>query len=177
MRLEKEKLAGLLIGGLTCFCVLLFLNWYWHRNSTFYNFLFNPENYWTPLITADLDLTSLGSSITDTVYHQYPGLYSISLNVENPIPVAQPYDTDFELNFSFTQGDEVILSYKGEHLKTPFWSAIEGESGITILSYYVPEDIPIREEMKFSVVVYKSDQNFKEKYGDTDIQIRKLSDE
>ncbi len=58
----------------------------------------------------------------------------------------------------------------------PFWGA-KSNSGIALLHYRAPEDLPLDKVLKAIVTIEKPDPAFEAKYGKTRLYIKKMSDE
>ena len=58
----------------------------------------------------------------------------------------------------------------------PFWGA-KSNSGIALLRYRVPEDLPLNTKLEATITIEKSDPQFEAKYGGTKLYIKKMSDE
>jgi hypothetical protein len=58
----------------------------------------------------------------------------------------------------------------------PFWGDPDN-SGITLIYFEVPAEVPLRTPLQAKIVVVKADPEFDENYGPVKLYVRKSSDE
>lgn len=157
------------------FLALSFLvNCYGHRNSTAYNFFFTPDDFWTPLMSSNMDLTKKNNISEGTIIHYYPGSYSINVSIKDMPNVSKFYDSDVSLGFMYSMGEDVILSARAAHAKSFY--TLDGDSVMMLYFYDVPGDVPIREEVSFNANVTRPNSDVTSEYQHAVLEIKKMSD-
>jgi len=142
-----------------------------------YYMVFSPDDLYVPIVLAPFDVANSSSSYTTSFENKYPGFHAIGLIVQKPPPVGEGYKVDFELEVSVLKGDKALLSQHLSQPILPFWSGEIGTSGVGLLTYQVPDDLPEDENLTLVVKVLKSGTEFVNLYGKTQLFVKKFSDE
>lgn len=102
-------------------------------------FFFPPDDLFTPLIEEPLDL-AVGAPVEFKFEHRYPGLHALDLDIPGPAQtgVMQPGLNEIVLDVSCrdSSGHRIGGQKQGG---TPYWR--DGGSGVSILTYQVPDEL------------------------------------
>ena len=128
------------------------------------------------MILEPINLATQGISKEYTFKNKYVGRYDIGLYVDSPVPYCKKYESNFELEITFLQDSNAIISKKLSKPKFIFYGWENGKGGMALLVYNVPDDLPLSYTFTCRVTVLKSDRHFEEKYGKPMFFVRKMSD-
>lgn len=105
--------------------------------------------------------------------HKYVGNYIVELSFRKLESMEYP-DNNLELQYIVSSGDKIVFS-RSSKKGWPYWG--KNTSGLTFVSYNVPEVLPVDHDL-FASITIKGDINaFINKYGPAQMIIRKGSDE
>ncbi len=147
---------------------------YLRINSTAFNWLFSPNDFYEPLAKSGIDL-SKPNEIVVRFKNKYPGLHAISLLVDNSISIPDVYNPRFIVDISVLKDDKIVFHEISKDQLTAFYGK---QRGFFLTRYYhVPEDMPLGIELKACVKVIKPDPEFKNASDNPILLIEKMSDE
>lgn len=134
------------------------------------------EDKYVPLVLEPFDISIQGLIKKYTFENKYKGKYDIGLYVEKPIFHLDKYETNFRLEITIYNDNEIILSKIVSKGEFNFNGWENGKGGIALIVYSTPIDLPLNLPLKCVVKIIKSDELFENKYGKTYFYIRKMSD-
>jgi len=149
---------------------------YLRKTSTSFNFFFSPKDLYSELAISDFDFSGTQSERNLDFIHKYPGNHQISILVENPAEITEPYVTDFIVRIAIYNKTEKLLERISSDSNRMFWGGATN-SGFSLLHYKVPDDLPIGVELRANIVITEPDLDFESRYGKQRIRISKFSDE
>lgn len=146
------------------------------ESSPLYNLFFSPSDLYSNLAESAFDLTEKGFTKKLEVTHIYPGNHWVALLVEKPAELFEKYDSDFEVQITIISKNKVMLDSTVSD--SSFWFlGHKDRSGFALLTYKIPDIVPIGTSLTFTVKVLKPSPEFAKKYGKQRIIISKYSDE
>jgi hypothetical protein len=146
------------------------------QNSPLFNLVFPPADLYSVLDASSVDLTAEGGTTALNFANRYPGQHTIGILVERPTPTARSYRMDFALDIAVRRDHEVLLAASVNEPYMLFWGG-EGNSGIAMLKYTVPGQLPLGVPLRAEVTVVRPDPEFPVRYGSTTLYVKKMSDE
>jgi hypothetical protein len=146
-------------------------------NRELYNLAFTPEDLYVPLVLAPYKVSQQNYSYETTFENKYPGFHMIGFIVPNPPQITESYDVDFVLRVQIMKGEEILLSGLTESPSLPFWGGKNGSSGVGLMRYQVPEDLPEDTSLQIKIEVVKPSGKFVANYGEPKLFVKKFSDE
>ena len=156
--------------------ILVPIHYYLRSNSVAYNFFFSPDDLYDNLASADIDLSTVGSSINLQYMHKYPGNHWVAVLVEKPDRTPASYNDDFEVTLQVIHEGNVLLNRSLSNSSFWFYGGAE-RSGFALINYKVPRDLPANIPLSAKLVIQKASSDFRSKYGDQRLIISKFSDE
>jgi len=168
-----SKKKGIILGLSVIIIVAAIIGHSWLRqNSTAYNLFFPPDDLYAHLATSPLEKYTGNHNFL--VQHKYPGQYEIVLWTSSTPKIGDKYITDFIVEVSVAIKKVFIINTKVSKPFSQFWGNQNG--GMVLFAYRVPEDIPKHEPAYIKTNISGDKYDFIDKYGDTNIIIRKRAD-
>lgn len=146
-------------------------------NRELYNLVFPPEGLYDLILLAPYDVSHSNYTYEATFENKYPGFHMIGFIVPNPPKITESYEIDFVLRVQVMKGQEILLSKLNETPGLPFWGGEKESSGVGLIRYQVPEDLPEDTSLKIIVEVVKPSSKFIANYGEPKLFVKKFSDE
>jgi hypothetical protein len=157
------------------------MGYYTLRKTTpFFNFLFPPQDLFTPLASASVDFKNTGNTYTLDFQHIYPGNHGFDIKVEKPLEGNSRFCArEYELQIDVLNKGKVV---KSKTIKAPCNETVRNNLKTTGSSqnrfwYSVPRDLPMGEPLQASIKVIKADLDFDRYHGKAIVVARKFSDE
>ena len=172
MRLRRKILSAIAVGFAVAYVAASA-----GCDRRLYYLAFSPDDLYTPIVLIPYDVSTKGYSYTGTFVNKYPGLHGIGFIVPKPPPLGEGYVIDFALDVTVTDGKQLLLSRRANNPILPFWGGGSGRSGVAVLDYHVPGDLPEDMVLTITVEVVQSDPRFLELYGSPQLFVQKFSDE
>lgn len=142
----------------------------------FYSLLVNGSDRYDPLLEKELELEKFTTLHQYEYEHIYDGNHAIVLASEDPVEIGEDYNTaglELKVELTSKSGKKIDQLVDG-HLY-PFWG--DKYSGIGLIRYVVPSDMPKNELMKIKIEFSQESINILKKYKFTKLLILKLSDQ
>lgn len=158
--MRKKVYTAILVAGLSAFLSLLDMG--------------NTDKY-DPLLVQAINLNSFEAGYEFEYQNKYDGNHAIVLAAEIPVPIGQDYDTvglEADITLVSTSAKRLSKSVNG-HLY-PFWG--NNYSGIGLVQYVVPIDLPKEEQVVMSIVFNEESREILERYQFTKLLVLKQSD-
>ncbi|MBI4651645.1 hypothetical protein HY745_10250 [Candidatus Desantisbacteria bacterium] len=133
---------------------------------------FEPKDLWEPLAQASLEQNKKEYNFVFS--HKYVGNHDIEIVLSRPeIDIWKIEKNGLSLTVSIYNETNKIFSKT-----TSYVGAFKGlrGSGLTYLSYSLPEDLPINKELKVKIEITGNIENFINQYGSAKLIIKKSSD-
>ena len=130
-----------------------------------------PKDLWIPL--AETALMPNKNEYSLKLTHKYVGNYGVKLVFANNINMRRANKNSLFLDISFFDENNKIFSRKTSNISS-FKNS--GGNGLICIRYSLPEDLPIGKELNIKIVATGDIGKFINKYGDTKIIIKKISD-
>ena len=138
-------------------------------NSPLFNFFFPPKDMWGGSVEVPINLGEYGSKATAFFVAKYPGGYCIRVAPELK---SDYYENSAKILVSVFEKEKLIGSFESTKADHVLY-----EDGVSLKLLKAPKDFPLRSEVRFEIVVIKSDIEFHKKYGKAVLKIEKDSDE
>ena len=146
------------------------------RNSVFINYLFPPDDFNSPLAESFIHFNTKGTIFETNFLNKYPGKYSLMVFTEKAITMDDSFNIDLKSIVEVKKGEKLIF----EKNIGNFRSWVEKSSGKTafyFFNYSVPQDLPLRDDLKMKIDLLKESHKVLTKYGKTKAILMKISDE
>ncbi|MDH3346192.1 MAG: hypothetical protein OEL75_03310 [Kiritimatiellaceae bacterium] len=131
-----------------------------------------PKDLWVPLVAEVID--PLKPTYEFNITHKYIGSHVVKIVFSDK--EVDPWETktdDLSLTITFYRDSEKILSKDSSFVGG--FKGLRG-SGLTYINYYLPEELPIDEQLKVIIEIKGNLEKFNNQYGSAEIQISKGSD-
>lgn len=131
-----------------------------------------PDGLWIPLGKAPLSRNI--QKYVFPISHKYVGNYNIEiLFSDKNINVWKIDKSEISMSVSFYDSETVLFSKTSSYA-----GGFKGSkgSGLTFIRYSLPEDLPINRKLNAEIEIMGNIDDFMNKYGDTQIIIKKGSD-
>ena len=146
----------------------------WLRiSSPLFNFFFPPSDLYVPLSSEKLLKSPHHYSVAAS--HKYPGQYEIQIQASSSSGIGILYEVRFSAEVIISYGDKELFRASLEKPEYQFWGNDDG--GIVLVNYRVPETVQRSLPVQIDVILNGDIQHFIDKYGDSQIQVKKRSDE
>lgn len=137
-----------------------------------------PDDLYTPLAVGTIDIDKPGSEHSISFENKYSGTHMVALVVNNPPPVGQDYEIGpLELSLVVSKNGNILMEKTVDQHFYPFWGHGKGYSGMALLNYEVPGDLPKNEILNFRITVLEGNAALTKKYENIRFLIGKISDE
>ena len=135
----------------------------------------NPSEKYSPQILGEISFQS-GDSIVSAEYaNKYEGYYVLALISDAPTPTGQRYDiSNLNINIEITLSGNKLVSKNVSSYTFEFWGK---NSGVALIEYDVPDDLPLGVPLLFSVRISESSYKSLKDYQLKTLAIVKMSDE
>lgn len=175
---KVKKIRTLMFGFIFLFSILFFFFIYKGfilRDITIINSLFSPKDFFENLDYKYIDVSKKGNIVELDITNNYPGSYMIALCVSKYTAIGDNYLYEFEFDLNIFEQGKKLLHISSSHANvSSFWGT--NLSGIRLFTYEVPYDLPRNKKLKIKISIFKEDNNFNEKYGESMIIIKKMAD-
>lgn len=134
--------------------------------------LSEPEDLWTPLASEVIDPKR--SSYEFNITHKYVGNHVVKILFSDK--EVDPWKTktdDLSLTITFYRDSEKILSKESSFVGG--FKGLRG-NGLIYINYYLPEELPIAEQLKATIEIKGNLEEFITQHGSSEIQVSKGSD-
>lgn len=150
-----------------------------HKTSL-WRFFFPPKDLFDLVINKDIDVTTTGEVASVIFRLKYDGPYNAGVYLaklpNNGLPRDGTHKYDFKLRVRMDvfQGDQLLFS---ESSTSDYYSfmGLRG-NGLCLLSFNVPEDVPLKKELTCKVTVLVPDKASNKHFGPVSFYIQKASE-
>lgn len=132
---------------------------YLRKTSPLFNLLFSPSDLYEPLAISEITVSEGGAKIAKEFSNKYPGSHTVGILVSNPTSVGESYDMDFTVKIQIAENGIIKEDKVISEPYFPFWGA-KSNSGIALLHYRVPDDLPLNSNQEVIVTIEKPSQLF-----------------
>lgn len=139
--------------------------------------LFPPDDLYAPLVISPLNTPKDISNYSVTFKNKYTGRHIIGLIVDNPPPIGESYEIDnLALAIAVSQNGKVLIEQTTDESVYPFWGHSGQYSGLALVNYKVPDELPRNQELQCEIIIENSRAAFMQKYDNIRLFIAKISD-
>ncbi len=163
--------------SIVTFIIYFFIDLIVFRNSVVFNFFFTPKEFTKPMLISKIEINKK-EVFSGYIVNKYPGNYDIDLIPTKKLQALKKYKLNSSILIE-TYDNEALI-YKKQvslHEMVHFWNDGKFGTGITILDYEVPQDMPRNKKLKLTLSILEQDSEFNKDYGSTTLVVRKGSDE
>lgn len=133
-----------------------------------------PTNLYKPILNIQLDAELEACARQFRFVHPYVGDYEAGLVRAGPVPVlVGPTPVDLRIFIAFNTEGQLYEAVIGAD-QSPWWGRTE--SGVTLLRYSVPNDLPVLKVVECTMQVKHADKAVKAQYQNTRFYVRKASE-
>jgi hypothetical protein len=136
-----------------------------------------PSNLYTPLYNQSITLGQRGNATSFALNHQYVGTYFIDIHLGNVPPYDESIKSDAEILLTIRDNNKTVYERKFSRWANRFGGPETKESGVTLGSYRVPDNISLGHKTEATVSIQTPDPLFEKKYGSARLIIKRITDQ